>query len=347
MPQFASEGFDLDNIKNETDVLELDGGKPTVGSNNNDESNTSASDNAEIKGDSEQIDALVEAEEYKRQGNAAFTKKDWSQAYALYSDAIQATPGLSGQDLWQLQKDWQDDQNRKLREALRLRDNVVASAPSSSAVPAASKDSNEERNSNEESTDDSDTLRKEILAEKFVAPTQVHGKTLAVYYSNRAAASMQMALEDIKKPQQQSSPAAASSSRRSYLDKDDTSNKTNDPRLDEAVRDCSIALLLQPSYAKALIRRSTAHERLQNTEAALKDAMDALVLDPSNKIVRSTVQRLKKLEDARMEELKTETMAKLKDLGNSILGNFGLSLDSFNAQKDPATGSYNISFNQK
>ena len=38
---------------------------------------------------------------------------------------------------------------------------------------------------------------------------------------------------------------------------------------------------------------------------------------------------------------------KLKDLGNSILGNFGLSLDNFKTVKDPKTGSYNIQFEQK
>ena len=37
---------------------------------------------------------------------------------------------------------------------------------------------------------------------------------------------------------------------------------------------------------------------------------------------------------------------KLKDLGNSLLGKFGMSLDNFKAVKDPQTGSYSISFNQ-
>jgi hypothetical protein len=35
---------------------------------------------------------------------------------------------------------------------------------------------------------------------------------------------------------------------------------------------------------------------------------------------------------------------KLKGLGNSLLGNFGLSLDNFKAVKDEKTGSYSISF---
>ncbi len=37
---------------------------------------------------------------------------------------------------------------------------------------------------------------------------------------------------------------------------------------------------------------------------------------------------------------------KLKEMGNSILGKFGMSLDSFKADKDPKTGSYSLSFKQ-
>lgn len=38
---------------------------------------------------------------------------------------------------------------------------------------------------------------------------------------------------------------------------------------------------------------------------------------------------------------------KLKGLGNSLLGKFGLSLDNFKTEKDPSTGSYSIKFEQK
>ena len=37
---------------------------------------------------------------------------------------------------------------------------------------------------------------------------------------------------------------------------------------------------------------------------------------------------------------------KLKDLGNSVLGKFGMSLDNFKMDKDPNTGSYSINFKQ-
>jgi hypothetical protein len=36
----------------------------------------------------------------------------------------------------------------------------------------------------------------------------------------------------------------------------------------------------------------------------------------------------------------------LKGFGNSLLGRFGLSLDNFKAEQDPATGSYNLQFVQ-
>lgn len=37
---------------------------------------------------------------------------------------------------------------------------------------------------------------------------------------------------------------------------------------------------------------------------------------------------------------------KLKELGNTVLGKFGMSLDNFKADKDPQTGSYSINFKQ-
>lgn len=42
--------------------------------------------------------------------------------------------------------------------------------------------------------------------------------------------------------------------------------------------------------------------------------------------------------------MRQEVLGKLKDLGNSLLGRFGMSLDDFRAEKDPETGSYSIKF---
>jgi hypothetical protein len=58
----------------------------------------------------------------------------------------------------------------------------------------------------------------------------------------------------------------------------------------------------------------------------------------------NAIPRLERLSAEKMERQKEEMMGKLKELGNNVLGRFGLSLDNFKADKDPDTGSYNISF---
>ncbi len=51
---------------------------------------------------------------------------------------------------------------------------------------------------------------------------------------------------------------------------------------------------------------------------------------------------MQRLYDEKMAKMKDEALGKLKDLGNTILGNFGLSLDNFKMVQDPATGSWSV-----
>ena len=110
--------------------------------------------------------------------------------------------------------------------------------------------------------------------------------------------------------------------------------------------DCDAALARQPEYVKALVRRAQAREALDQPSEALADMKRALEIEPGAKAAAAAVPRLQAAADAKLEQQKEEMLGKLKELGNGILGKFGMSLDNFKAEKDPATGSYNISFQQ-
>mmetsp|Transcript_51088 Transcript_51088/g.103908 ORF Transcript_51088/g.103908 Transcript_51088/m.103908 type:complete len:269 (+) Transcript_51088:69-875(+) len=117
-------------------------------------------------------------------------------------------------------------------------------------------------------------------------------------------------------------------------------------QFNDVIKDCSAALKLDPDYSKCLLRRAQAYETEKKICEAFDDFQRALKLDPSNRIAQMGSQRLEKAAGEEREKQKEEMLGKLKDLGNSLLGNFGMSLDNFKAVQDPNTGSYSISFQQ-
>ncbi|KFK32694.1 hypothetical protein AALP_AA6G276800 [Arabis alpina] len=112
----------------------------------------------------------------------------------------------------------------------------------------------------------------------------------------------------------------------------------------EAVKECTKAIELNPSYIKAFVRRAEANEKLEHFEEALTDLKKIIELDPSNDQARKGIRRLEPLAAAKQEKMKEEAIAKLKEMGNTILGKFGMSIDNFKAVQDPNTGSYSFSY---
>ncbi|XP_078174775.1 uncharacterized protein LOC144568342 [Carex rostrata] len=115
-------------------------------------------------------------------------------------------------------------------------------------------------------------------------------------------------------------------------------------KYEETIKECTKALELNPSYIKALLRRGEAHEKLENYDQAISDMKKVAELDPSNEQARRALRHLEPLAAEKREQMKEEMIGKLKELGNSVLGRFGMSVDNFNAVKDPNTGSYSIQF---
>ncbi|KAH8548793.1 hypothetical protein BGW37DRAFT_505056 [Umbelopsis sp. PMI_123] len=119
----------------------------------------------------------------------------------------------------------------------------------------------------------------------------------------------------------------------------------------EAKDSCSKAVELSPKYSKALFRRAQAGEKIGSYSAlteALKDYQNVRELpditDFTRKECLKAEQRLPALIKEQGEKEKEEMMVKLKDLGNTLLGKFGLSTDNFQMQKDPSSGNYSVNF---
>lgn len=116
---------------------------------------------------------------------------------------------------------------------------------------------------------------------------------------------------------------------------------------DLVIEDCTSALELNPEYFKVLLRRQLTYEKIDRIDEALVDAKRMQELNPAFPNISVKVRALQAEHDKRLEKMKDEALGKLKDLGNSILSNFGMSLDNFKMNQDPATGSWNISMGNK
>ncbi|KAG6845966.1 hypothetical protein H0H87_011014 [Tephrocybe sp. NHM501043] len=118
----------------------------------------------------------------------------------------------------------------------------------------------------------------------------------------------------------------------------------------KAIDACSQALLDDPEYIKALQRRASSNDILDSWSSltAAQEDYNSLIklLPPSSSQLRETEKALSllkpRLESAQKRET-AEMMSKLKGLGNSILGNFGLSTDNFKFEPN-GQGGYSMNF---
>lgn len=114
---------------------------------------------------------------------------------------------------------------------------------------------------------------------------------------------------------------------------------------DEVVCDCTSAIKLDPEYVKAYSRRSNAYEQQQKWHDAVEDLKKAMELDPTLKSKEYKRQAvLEKRAQDQFEKDKDEMLGKLKDLGNSVMGKFGMSMGNFKMEQDPHTGSYSVKY---
>ncbi|KAF8078421.1 hypothetical protein FPV67DRAFT_1557757 [Lyophyllum atratum] len=120
----------------------------------------------------------------------------------------------------------------------------------------------------------------------------------------------------------------------------------------QAIDACSQALIDDPRYVKALQRRASSNETVNSWSsltAAEEDYTALLNLLPptssqfqhANRSLRSLTPRI----EAAQKQETAEMLGKLKGLGNSILGNFGLSTDNFKFEPN-GQGGYSMNFSK-
>ncbi|EPQ29698.1 uncharacterized protein PFL1_02918 [Pseudozyma flocculosa PF-1] len=118
----------------------------------------------------------------------------------------------------------------------------------------------------------------------------------------------------------------------------------------QAVDAATQALISQPLYVKALHRRSLANiqiDTLASLSSALEDQKLLLTLPDLPASTRPSIQKSIADLEPRVGELaekeKQEMLTKLKGIGNSLLGTFGLSTDNFQFVKQD-NGGYSMNF---
>ncbi|KAF7339889.1 Tetratricopeptide repeat protein 1 [Mycena venus] len=118
----------------------------------------------------------------------------------------------------------------------------------------------------------------------------------------------------------------------------------------QAVEACTEALLDDPNYVKVLQRRAASNEKINSWSSlttAQEDYGTLLKILPPSDPQRKEIERSQRLLKPRLEAAQkaetAEMLGKLKGLGNSILGNFGLSTDNFKFEPN-GQGGYSMNF---
>ncbi|KAI0304853.1 hypothetical protein BC826DRAFT_978599 [Russula brevipes] len=121
---------------------------------------------------------------------------------------------------------------------------------------------------------------------------------------------------------------------------------------EDAVKACTEALQDDPSYVRALQRRAQCNEKVGSWSAlasAKEDYNTLVTLFPPSSDQLAEAKRSLRLLEPRIEEAQKREMGemvdKLKGIGNSVLGRFGLSTDNFKFEPN-GQGGYSLNFSQ-
>lgn len=110
---------------------------------------------------------------------------------------------------------------------------------------------------------------------------------------------------------------------------------------EEAVDMLSEAIRHDEGYLKAYLRRADCYYGLAKWSSAFADYE---TYEKLGGVLDAEGRSRKAASKAKVDEEMQKMLGELKNLGNKILGNFGLSTDNFKFDKDPNSGGYSMRF---
>ena len=111
---------------------------------------------------------------------------------------------------------------------------------------------------------------------------------------------------------------------------------------EEAIEAFTESISFNENYLKPRYQKMTILKQQEKYSEAMTEAKAICQRDPNFRGIKGEIITLERLEKEKLEKMKNEVLGNLKNLGNSILGNFGMSLDNFKFNQNP-DGTYNIS----
>lgn len=110
----------------------------------------------------------------------------------------------------------------------------------------------------------------------------------------------------------------------------------------EAIQYFDNSLAENPLFVKARVNRAVCYFKVGDHKNAMNDFEEIKKTDP-DLLNEKLYEKCKTECEKEAEKQKEQMMGELKNLGNKLLGNFGLSLDNFKLNPD-GKGGYNISY---
>ena len=186
--QFSSDGFDLDAVPDIGDggddvVYEVGGAATAVAVEKEvtlDEKSNGNNDNEAKDDEDKEISPTDRSEEFKAQGNEEFKKQNFLEACDMYTEAIKACPGMTGEEILALREKFEEEENEKLYDRQRLE----AEARRKLQQDQSGDKTPEEKHKDAKQQEETPVLNNRS---EFKAPPHPHGENLAIYHCNRAA----------------------------------------------------------------------------------------------------------------------------------------------------------------